>query len=159
MQEKGLDLIYGYKLSEKDMINIFFNKEFKEYVLDMCKSDKELPKIKKMFDANNKTKNINYRIIGLFCDYHSECFFGEDGDESNIAVYCTKCCMYDKESNWIIGIQICHLPALKNEIKMIDTYTISGHDENELKRIKHKLNLMVTDCAFYSVPSDCWCCT
>ena len=154
--EKGLALYCGYKLSEKEMINTFFNENFKKHIEDVHKAH---PELIPNFDENNKVDHIDHTITSLFEDYHDGYFFGEDGCESQIKICCTRCCMYNNDSDWVIGIQISQLPAFKNKISKVDAHIITPSDILELIKINEKFNLHIQPPSFYSIPMDCWCCS
>lgn len=163
--KKGLALYCGYKLSEKEMINIFFDENFRKYIEDVYKTkpnfdeNKAKPNLIPNFDENNKVDHIDSNIRNLFEYYHKGYFFGENDCESQIKVCCTRCCMYDNDSDWVIGIQISQLPAFKNKISKVDAHIITPNDIFELNKINEKFKLHIQPPSFYSIPMDCWCCS
>ena len=154
--KKGLDLYYGYKLDEKTMISVFFDSNFRKYIEDIYATK---PELKPIFDEDDKVEQIDPFIKELFLMYHDKYFFSDNGSPSKIRTCCTKCCMYDDDSDWIIGIKMCHLPAFKNKINRVDAHLITDQDTVELNKINKKFNLHIDRPSFYSVPSDCWSCT
>lgn len=153
---KGLYLYYGFKLTEKTMIDTFFDLNFRKYVEELFSTKPELiPR----FDENNKVEYIGWEIRDLVSMYYDKYFFGENGRKSQIKICYIKCCQYDSDSNWIIGIKVCHVDAFKDKIQRVDGQLIQQDSINELNKIKNKFKLPGFGPLFYSIPSNCWICT
>lgn len=155
IMEKGLDLYYGYKLTEQEMINTFFDINFRNYVEDVYSTQLNL---KLNFNENNKVERIDYLIRDLVLIYYGKDFFGENGFKSPIKTCCSKCCMYETDSSWIIGIKIAYLPAFQTKITRVSAHTITQNDINELEKLNKQYNLHFKLPSYYNVPSDCWKC-
>lgn len=153
---KGLYLYYGYKLSEREMIDIFFDADFRKDIEDTFKTQ---PQLIPEFDENNKTKCIDSSIRELVTLHYNKYFFFENGIKAKIKVCCNKCCLYDSDSSWVVGIKICHMPAFKNKISWINGRIITENDISELNKLNKKFNLQKLTPLFLSIPSDCWSCT
>jgi hypothetical protein len=156
LMEKGINLYYGYKLSEKEMIDNFFDLDFRQYVEDIYKMT---PSIRLNFDESNKMEHIDDLVRELFITYYNKDFFFANGYKAPIKVCCNKCCLYDTDSSWVVGIKICHMPAFKNKISMISGHIITESDINGLSRLNKNFNLQKLVPIFLSIPSDCWSCT
>ena len=154
-REKGLNLYFGYKLTEREMIDTFFDAEFRKYAEDVFSTHMELAS---QFDENNKVKEINFMIRDLVIIYFGKDFFREQKYKAQIKVACSQCCMYEKETGWIVGIKICHLPVFKDAISRINAQLITQTDIDELAKINKDYRLHRNCPAFFSIPSDCWKC-
>ena len=127
MSGKGMNLYFGFKISEEKMIRYFYNEEFIKYAKKEV--DKTIKKngsngfTMKKKDSIKSIKNMNSlaNITVMFQDYYNGSFFSRelltDDDECSIEdslihIVCPEYCGYENHSNWIIGIKVAHFVSL-----------------------------------------------
>lgn len=180
MTRKGSYLYYGYKLTEEQFKTHLLD-PFKDYIID--DEDKNVESVMKLHRIYNLTlffdKNQFFGRICSKCNCNNNkaepclcypcCYYNKNKEcecpcncyieepSSNITINYNKCCAYDK--SWVIGINLCHIPAFKNEMSTINMKPITENDMQCLETIKIKFGLPVSDPGYYAVLSDCWSCT
>jgi hypothetical protein len=168
---KGNYLYFGYKIGEKQMIKNFFNDDDMVQFVDNDMKGSGMDFKKPI--QHNKISFAKH----IICEYFNKNFFASDDDsdlgdsdinfEDNetvgadlgIHAICNRCCAYDEISDWIIGIRLCHLAAFKEDILPVNNvYMLTENDIKNLEHIKEKFNIK-SELSYYSISSDCWCCT
>ena len=158
-KKKGIALYFGFKFSEQQILyNLSNDPQFKRYYrntdIDTTNIDDLKNKIQSFY-CNDFFKSLywSYESCESECD---DLIFNNFTAE----LVCCRCCMYDDDSDWILGIPICRLSAFKNKIKETKVREITQYDREFIEKLPYKLRLMTIDKpSFYSIPTDCWCCT
>lgn len=157
---KGSYIYYGYKLKEKVMLDKLINNEDSEWnflnhlrTLDLSEyCDEEI-------DLNNKLSKSDVSTLTSFIkDYFSDTYFGRDGEKSKIQVNCNSCCAYNSVSDWVVGIELCFIPAFKDDITKLEMYKPTKDEIRRLKEIRNEYDLP-DNLDYYTLSSDCWSCT
>lgn len=163
---KGSQLFYGYKITEEELLEKFFTKKFKRFIYDKIENNEEFisESVRDFLDGDaSRDENLIYNELKyLFLEYYNsdDAFLGKcPVDETNpIRISCAPCCLYANETNWIIGLSVCKLPAFSLR-KAHKPYEPSDREINRLMRIKRTYNLETEGLNYYSMPTDCNFCT
>lgn len=165
---KGAYLYYGFKISEKEMVERFFTTEFKQYVREKVKEyfyKKYENEIYYGLDTNTPFKNngkLNEAYKNLFMEYYNDDIGFVDVLENSIYLVHAPCCLYDEITDWIVGIKIAKLSVYPLEavsLKKIKMHKLTVDETKCLDQIKKTYNLDYDNLDFYHVPMDCYSCT
>ncbi len=155
---KGNYIYYGYKITENEMINKFMNdNDFIDYFNDILTKDSEYFQSKKL-SINVTAELITHEHVDIGKAIIQQ-YFDEDCFGHNIHSICNPCCPYNTDSDWIIGIKLCHSKAFKENIQSINMYLPTKKDSIKLKKVGKKYNIDSNSLGYYSINSDCWSCS
>lgn len=162
---KGAYLYYGFKISEKEMVEKFFTQEFKRYVRDMVKTfmykeyENEIFKHIDMntpLESNGKLNRVYKSLFREYYDYDGA-FIDVSESRYSIELIHAPCCMYYENTYWIIGIRLAKLPAYS--LKKIKFHQLCVDEIQCLKQIQEKYDIDPDNLGYYDMPMDCSSCT
>lgn len=170
---KGAYLYYGFKISEKEMVERFFTREFKQYVREEVKDAyyREYEnEIYEGLDTNTPYKNngkLSEVYKNLFTNYYNDYVDFVDFEDSedyvdSIELVHAPCCLYDEITDWIIGIKIAKLsvyPRKAVSLKKTKMHKLTIDEIKCLDQIQKKYNLDFDSLDYYHIPMDCYSCT
>lgn len=154
--QKGNYLYYGFKISENEMIKIMLqDEEFLAYMKNYAKYDKEIKNIG--FNKQDITHDQMSLLKGIISEYYN---INDDISENDLGInwISNSCCAYNDVSDWVIGFKLCHVKAFKEDILPVKIHFPTKGDTENLMSLKKKLNID-SEINYYSISSDCWCCS
>lgn len=135
MTSKAVGIYYGYKITEADVKELFYENYKNE-------------------NDENEEESDDFNVWS-FRDFIDEFLVGKYA--TKISCDSLKCCPYKKNSDWIIGINKTYVNIY--ELTGFTLNTPTEQEMTDLKTVKRVFRIKNQIPQWYVIANDCWRCT